>query len=158
MRKGVALITVVWILAIVSILIAVLVYLTTSDFNFTFIFNKQRLALASAEYGKNDVVSKVPQLNLLDAMFANDVLFHQGAPDSAFRFDIAPNRSYLIAPMPFPRGTQQWGTGGRWLKVFTFTSGGRSVTARGDVERVIDVGAAYENPLTGAGSAGHTMY
>lgn len=158
MRKGVALITVIWILAILTVIIGILAYLTTSDIAFTFIFNKQRLALASSEYGKNDVVSKIPQYDLLGAMAANDVLFFSDSLYAAYKFDITPKRSYLISPMPFPHGTLQWGTGGRWLKVFDFTTGGRCETARGNVERVVNVGAAYENPLTAAGSVGHTMY
>jgi hypothetical protein len=91
-------------------------------------------------------------------MIANDSLYYEGANHAAFRLDLSPSRSYLISPMPFPHGTMQWGTGGRWLKVFNFQTGGRCITTRGDIERIVDVGAAYVNPMTTAGSAGHTMY
>lgn len=158
MRKGIALITVVWILAILLVLISIVVFLTSSDIGYTLIFNKKRLALGAAEYGKNDVVAKIPQLDLLSLMIANDSLYFQGANHAAFRLDLSPSRAYLITPMPFPRGTMQWGTGGRWLKVFNFQTGGRCITTRGDIERIVDVGAAYVNPMTTAGSAGHTMY
>ena len=158
MRKGIALITTVWILAILLIVISIVAFLTTSDIAYTLVFNKKRLALGAAEYGKNDVVSKIPQQDLLQLMIANDSLYFEGVNHAAYRLDIAPRRSFLIAPMPFPHGTMQWGTGGRWLKVFHSIAGGRCATTRGDIERAIDIGAAYVNPMTTAGSAGHTMY
>ncbi len=158
MRKGIALITVFWILAILLILISVVVFLTTSDIGYTFTFNKKRLALGAAEYGKNDVISKIPQQDLLQLMIANDSLYFDGAKHAAYRLDLDPAKAYLITPMPFPHGTMQWGTGGRWLKVFSFHAGGRCITQRGDIERVVDVGAAYVNPMTTGVSAGHTMY
>ena len=158
MKQGIALINVIWILAIMLILIGVLVYLTSSDLSYTFIFNKKRLALGTAEYGKNAVISKIPQHDLLGAMLVNDSLFYGGTKNAAFRQNITPRRAYLVSPMPFPKGTMQWGTGGRWMKIFDFTLGGRCITGRGDIERTVNIGAAYVNPMTTAGSAGHTMY
>ncbi|MBA7602838.1 hypothetical protein KAU13_09180 [candidate division WOR-3 bacterium] len=162
MKKGIALLTVLWILAILTVITGIIVFLTTSDIAYTFIFNKERIALATAEYGKNTVLSKIPQYELLSLMTENDSLFYDGSFKSAFRFQIRDNKYYLISPMPFPHGILQWGTGGKWYKIFNFNAGGRVFTARGDIERVVDVGAAYEHPLTGGGGPisgpGHTMY
>jgi hypothetical protein len=159
MRKGIALITVVWILAILLILIGILAFLTSTDIAYTFFFNKKRIALGAAEYGKNEVVSKIPEQDLLQLMIATDSLYYDNGYHAAFMDTINPNRYYLVSPMPFPTGTMKWGTGGRWFKLFDFTVGGRCVsTAKGNIERVINVGAAYVHPYTDAGSAGHTMY
>jgi hypothetical protein len=158
MKKGIALITVIWILAILITLIGILVFLTSTDISYTFIFNKKRLALGAAEYGKNEVISKIPQQDLLQAMIANDALFYGDSLHAAFLDTIGPNRYYLVSPIPFPVGIMKWGTGGRWLKLFDFTVGGRCVTAKGDIERTVNVGAAYVHPYTDAASAGHTMY
>ena len=158
MKQGIALITVIWILAILTVLLGIVLFLTTSDIAYTFIFNKQKTALAAAEDGKNDVISKIPCLDLLGAMAANDFLFHDGVNNPAFRSLIRGNRFFLITPMPFPHGTLKWGTGGKWLKTFDFNAGGRFVSGKGDIEKVINIGAAYVNPMTAAGSIGHTMY
>ena len=158
MKKGIALITVIWILAIMLILIGVLAYLTSSDTAYTLIFNKRRLALGAAEHGKNVILSQIPQYELLGLMAQNDFLFYDASTHGAFKFDITGRRSYLISPMPFPHGHLQWGIGGVWYKVYNFTAGGRCITARGDVERVADIGAAYENPATASTTVGHTMY
>ena len=158
MKKGMALITVIWIIAILTVLTTVLVYLTTSDIAYTFIFSKQRVALSAAEYGKNDVISKIPRHDLLAQMTASDSVYINGAYDPAHKYDIRGVQSYLISPMPFPPGVLKWGTGGRWLQVFDFNACGRASTAKGNIERVIDVGAAYENPMTSVIGTGHTMY
>ncbi len=158
MKKGMALITVIWVIAILTVLTTVLVYLTTSDIAYTFIFSKQRVALSAAEYGKNDVISKIPKHDLLAAMTANDSIYISGAYDPAYKFDIRSVQSYLISPMPFPQGVLKWGTGGRWLQVFDFNTSGRYASSKGNIERVINVGAAYENPMTSLLGAGHTMY
>ncbi len=158
MKKGMALITVIWIIAILTVLTTVLVYLTTSDIAYTFIFGKQRVALSAAEYGKNEVISKIPRHDLLGLMTITDSIYIDGLYDPAYKFDIRSVQSYLISPMPFPHGALQWGTGGRWLQVFDFNACGRYASSKGNIERVINVGAAYENPMTGAAGIGHTMY
>lgn len=158
MKKGMALITVIWIIAILTVLTTVLVYLTTSDIAYTFIFSKQRVALSAAEYGKNEVISKIPRYDLLAEMTASDSVYINGAYDPAYVYNIRSVQSYLISPMPFPKGVLKWGTGGRWLQVFDFNASGRYSSAKGNIERVVNVGAAYENPLTGATGIGHTMY
>lgn len=158
MRKGMALITVIWIIAILTVILGILLFLTTRDIAYTFIFNSKRLALTSAEHGKNDLISKIPKYSLLDAMVANDSLFYGGSENPAYRQQIRSNRFYLITPMPFPHGHMEWGTGGIWYLTFNFDVGGRISTGKGDVERVVNVGTAYENPMTGSTSIGHTMY
>lgn len=151
MKKGMALITVIWILAILTVIMGIVLFLTTSDIAYTFIFNSQRTAMASAEHGKNEVISKIPQYDLLGAMVANDSLLIEGTFDPAYLAQIRDNRYYLISPIPFPHGGMQWGTGGKWYKKWEFNSGGRVVTGRGNVEKVVNVGAAYEHPMTGSG-------
>jgi hypothetical protein len=151
MKKGMALITVIWILAILTVILGIVLFLTTSDIAYTFIFNSQRIAMASAEHGKNEVISRIPQYDLLGTMFQNDSLFYDGSKHPAFQSQIRGNRYFLIAPMPFPHGTMQWGTGGKWYKKWEFNSGGRVMTGKGDVEKVVNVGAAYEHPMTGGG-------
>ena len=158
MKKGMALITVIWIIAILTVLTTVLVYLTTSDIAYTFIFSKQRVALSAAEFGKNDIISKIPKYDLLALMTANDSVYIDGAYDPAYKYDIRSMQSYLISPMPFPTGALKWGIGGRWLVVFDFNACGRYATIKGNIERVVNVGAAYENPITTPSGIGHTMY
>lgn len=158
MRKGMALITVIWILAILTIIVGIVVYLTTSDIAYTFIFNSRRIAMGAAETGKNTVLSQIPKYELLGAMSANDSIYYNASFHQAYKAQVKNNRFYLITPMPFPHGYQKWGTGGKWYKVFDFDASGRIATGRGNVERTVNVGAAFENPFTAGGGGFHTMY
>jgi hypothetical protein len=176
-KKGISMIIVLWIMAILTVLTTATALMTQGDIASTVNLMKRKGALQLAETGSDYFISMIPlipaQTGMIDTMLVDTVhmSLESGGDtlkvhrvymndDSTRVFVIAPipmiyNNAYGQNPYPLSPGGGQ----GSYY-VYEFISGGL-IGRDGEVEvpqKVVDVAAGPWSPLGGQGQKGNTMY
>lgn len=177
-KKGISMIIVLWIMAILTVLTTATALMTQGDIASTINLIKRKGALQLAETGSDYFISMIPlvpaQTGMIDTMLVKDTLHMPlesgGATITVHRVYMSndSSRSFIIAPIPMiysnaygqnPYPLSPGGGQGTYY-VYEFTSGGL-MGRKEDVEvpqKVVDVAAGPWSPLGGQGQKGNTMY
>ena len=173
-KKGISMIIVLWIMAILTVLTTATALMTRSDIASTLNLIKRKGALQLAENGSDYFISMIPDDNMINTQItANDTMSLEGGSDSVavhrFYMTNDSTRSFVIVPVPMiynsalgsnPYGpVSPGGSGTYW--VYEYSSGG--MMGRKDEvkspQKIVDVAAGWWTPLSASGGAfGHTMY
>jgi hypothetical protein len=167
-NKGISMIVVLWIMAILTVLTTATALMTQGDVASTINLIKRKGALQLAETGSDYFISMIPtvpaEAGILDTVIiaSDSMSLESGAPvEGVHRVNMSNVRSFVIAPVPIRAPYPFSPGGGRGsFYVYEFTSGGLMGEA-GDVEspqKVVDVAAGTYSAKGGMGQRGHTMY
>ena len=169
-NKGISLIIVLWIMAILTVLTTATALMTQGDVASTVNLIKRKGALQLAENGSDYVISLIPDNNLINSQITFNASMPMGNMSDTFnvhKVAASNDRAYVISPVPLiynnalgnnPYGPVSPGGSGTYY-IYEYTTGGIMGTAS-EVEspqRIIDVAAGWWSPLSES-SFGHTMY
>jgi hypothetical protein len=171
--KGISMIIVLWIMAILTVLTTVTALMTQGDIASTINLVKRKGALHLADTGSDYFISMIPTTAaeiaegmLEDSITADETMPLQSGGDTVVVHRVYMNnsRSFVIAPVPInnPYPFSPGGGEGSYY-VYEFTSGGL-VGEAGKVEspqKVVDVAAGVWSALSefsGERKRGHTNY
>lgn len=167
-NKGISMIVVLWIMAVLTVLTTATALMTQGDIASTINLIKRKGSLQLAETGSDYFISLIPTIpaeaGMIDTMITADgtmPLESGGDSVTVHRVYMSSSRSFIIAPVPIidPYPFSPGGGKGSFY-VYEFTSGGLMGKA-GEVkspQKVVDVAAGTYSPLGGQGRRGHTMY
>jgi hypothetical protein len=173
-KKGVSMIIVLWIMAILTVLTTATALMTRSDVASTLNIIKRKGALQIAENGSDYFISMIPDNSVINSQItADDMMRLEAAGGSVAVHRVYMNddstRSFVLAPVPMiyntalgnnPYGPISSGGSGTYY-VYEFSSGGL-MGRKEDVkspQKIVDVAAGWWTPLSASGGAfGHTMY
>jgi hypothetical protein len=176
-KKGISMIIVLWIMAILTVLTTATALMTQGDIASTINLIKRKGALQLAETGSDYFISMIPlvptQTEMIDTMLIDTIriaLESGGDTLKVHRVYMSDDstRAFVLAPVPmiysnaFGRNPYPLSPGGGQgsYYVYEFTSGGL-MGRTADVEvpqKVVDVAAGPWSPLGGQGQKGNTMY
>lgn len=172
-KKGISMIIVLWIMAILTVLTTVTALMTQGDIASTINLVKRKAALQLAETGSDYFISMIPTTAaevaegmLEDSITADETISLESGGDTVtvHRVYMNSSRSFVIAPVPVndPYTFSPGGGQGTYY-VYEFTSGGlmgeSSVVE--SPQKVLDVAAGTWTALSefsGGGRRGHTNY
>jgi hypothetical protein len=174
MNKGISMIVVLWIMAILTVLTTATALMTRGDIASTINLIKRKGALQLAETGSDYFISMIPTIpaeaGIIEAtVTADETMPLESGGDSVtvHRVYVNSSRSFVIAPVPVITDNNPYsyspGGGKGTYYIYEFTAGGL-MGAAGEVEspqKVVDVAAGTWSPLgglSGGGRRGHTMY
>jgi hypothetical protein len=173
-NKGISMIVVLWIMAILTVLTIATALMTQGDIASTINLVKRKGALQLAETGSDYFISMIPTVPTEVGIIEATVTADDTMPLESGGYAVAVHRVYMnaensrsfaIAPIPInePYPFSPGGGKGSYY-IYEFTSGGLMGKV-GEVEtpqKVVDVAAGTWSPLgglSGSGSRrGHTMY
>jgi hypothetical protein len=173
-NKGISMIVVLWIMAILTVLTTATALVTQGDVASTVNLIKRKGALQLAETGSDYFISMIPTTAaeiaegmLEDSITADGAMILESGGDTVTVHRVYMNslRSFIISPVPVidPYPFSVGGGQGSYY-IYEFTTGGL-VGAAGEVEapqKVVDVAAGSWSALSefsgGGGRKGHTMY
>ncbi len=171
-NKGISMIVVLWIMAILTVLTTATALMTSGDVASTINLIKRKGALQLAETGSDFFISLIPDNNMITATITANDTIRLGSGTSVqnvFRFPMNSDtsKSFVIAPVPMiysnafgnnPYGPVSPGGAGSYY-VYSFEAGG--VMGRRDQvkspQKIVEVAAGWWSPLSES-SFGHTMY
>ena len=177
-KKGISMIVVLWIMAILTVLTTATALMTQGDVASTLNLIKRKSALQLAETGSDYFISMIPtvpsEAGIIETNITADetmALESGGDVITVHRVYIDGVRSFVIAPIPMVTNYNPYsfspGGGQGSYYVYEFTSAGL-IGQAGEVEspqKVVDVAAGTWSPLGGisggpggSGRSGHTMH
>lgn len=126
-NKGISMIVVLWIMAILTVLATATALMTQGDISSTINLIKRKGALQLAENGSDYFISLIPDNSLI----MNTIVTNESRPFGSIsdtfavhRVEINSERSFVLAPVPF-RGLYRWAPGGSGTYIaYDFSSGG----------------------------------
>jgi hypothetical protein len=170
--KGISMIVVLWVMAILTVLTTATALMTQGDIASTINLIKRKGALQLAESGSDYFIALIPANAMITAYItANDSMpLGSGSPSQAvFRFYMNNDstKSFVVAPVPMiynnafgnnPYGPVSPGGAGSYY-VYDFETGGL-MGGKEQVrspQKVVEVTAGWWSPLSES-AFGHTMY
>lgn len=170
MKKGISMIVVLWIMAILTVLTTATALMTQGDVASTINIIKRKGALQLAESGSDYFISLIPDNNLINSQIVANASMPMGDVVDTFdvyKVAINSERAYVIAPVPMiynnafgnnPYGPVSPGGEGSYY-IYDYSAGGMMGTADQveSPQRIIDVAVGWWSPLSES-SFGHTMY
>ncbi len=138
-EKGIALITVIWIGALVLGFLSAYALITRTDIIRTWLASREKKALYCAEAGKEEIMANIPDLDYIFIASLDTSLYEGCLTRTGFK------GRYAITPIPIYPGTR-YGFGGRMLYLYAFTSRGIVETSSRNVNRSLDVGLGFRLP------------
>lgn len=175
-KKGISMIVVLWIMAILTVLTTATALMTQGDVASTINLIKRKGALQLAETGSDYFVSMIPMFHvpqsMLDTILVKDTahmtLESGGVGETVHRvyMNDDSSKSFVIAPVP--HNSPYWfspGSGEGTYRLYSFTAGG-FMGGTENVEspqKVVDVEAGVWSALGAgdpkrSGGGTHTMY
>jgi hypothetical protein len=167
-NKGISMIVVLWIMAILTVLVSATALMTRGDIASTVNLIKRKGALQLAETGSDYFVSMIPTHPGEGGMIQANVTHDQNMPIesggeavSVHRVYVeGTTRSFVIVPVPMITNNNPYsyspGGGQGTYRLYRFTTGGL-IGDTADVEspqKVLDVEAGRWDPRSGHGPSG----
>ncbi len=138
-EKGIALITVIWITALVLGFLSSYALIVRTDLIRTYLASREKKALYCAEGGKEEIMANIPDLDYIYVVSLDTTVYEGSLTKSGF------NGRYSISPIPIFPGTR-YGFGGRVVYIYAFSSRGIVETSSRTVSRSLDVGLGFRLP------------
>jgi hypothetical protein len=138
-EKGIALITVIWIGALVLGFLSAYALITRTDMIRTWLASREKKALYCAEAGKEEIMANIPDLDYI-YVASLDTSVYEGCLNR-----VGFKGRYTINPIPIYPGTR-YGFGGRIMYLYPFLSRGAVETSARTVTRSLDVGLGFRLP------------
>jgi len=138
-ERGIALITVIWIAALVLGFLSTYALIVRTDMIRSWLASREKKALYCAEAGKEEIMANIPDLDYIYLVSIDTTVYEGCLTTSGFK------GTYAINPIPIYPGTR-YGFGGRVLYVYAFLSRGMVETSARTVNRSLDVGLGFRLP------------
>lgn len=138
-ERGIALITVIWIAALVLGLLSAYALIVRTDIIRTYLASREKKALYCAEAGKEEIMANIPDLDYIYVASLDTTVYEGCLTRSGFR------GRYSIYPVPIYPGTR-YGFGGRVVYVYAFLSRGIVESPSRTVTRSLDLGLGFRLP------------
>jgi len=138
-EKGIALITVIWIGALVLGFLSAYALIVRTDIIRTYLASREKKALYCAEAGKEEVMANIPDLDYIYVASLSMPTYEGCLDGYGFK------GRYTISPIPIFPGVR-YGFGGRMVYIYSFLSRGTVESATTPTVRSLDVGLGFRLP------------
>ncbi len=138
-ERGIALITVIWIAALVLGFLSTYALIVKTDVIRTYLASREKKALYCAEAGKEEIMANIPDLDYIYMASLDTTVYEVSLTRSGFK------GRYSLLPIPIYPGTR-YGIGGRVVYIYSFLSRGIVETSSRSVVRSLDVGLGFRLP------------
>jgi hypothetical protein len=169
-NKGISMIVVLWIMAILTVLTTATALMTQGDVASTINLIKRKGALQLAESGSDYLISMIPDNSMIDSLIDTTglVISEDLSDTTAYHAEsFSSDRTFILTPVPMvynnafginPYGPVSPGGAGSYY-VYDFQVGGMMGLASEvrSPQRTVEVSAGWWTPL-GESAFGHTMY
>jgi hypothetical protein len=138
-ERGIALITVIWIAALVLGFLSTYALIVRTDIIRTWLASREKKALYCAEAGKEEILANIPDLDYMYPMSLDTTTYEGCLTRMGFK------GKYTIEPIPIYPGVR-YGSGGKIVYLYPFISRGIVETSARTVTRSLDVGLGFRLP------------
>lgn len=158
-RKGMTLITVLWIVVVLIGLVSVVTLMTQSDLLSSLNLFRRKRTIKIAESTSEIVISYLPKFRDLDTLISNDTTI-SGTTDTTYGYKIIFSNDSsdvgVVSPIPLITGTNPYFYG--YSTYLSYTTTGEIIRdSTKKAKRTIEIVASFTLP-GGEKMMGHTMY